>query len=160
MDCEAPCSGEPVRAQRGPDSFHQPAAAKFAPGEEPEIEVATEVGDVPRGHIGDERRTRGISHPHQDQAADRGYGALPADLVETVERTQHTAWGRGTHGRKERAVEHSQPQLVRGYADPTRKERQRGNGDEHTADAAHRIEREREAGRSLEIVALPVERAG
>src|SRR5438270_10547466 len=100
MDGEAPRAWQPLRAQRRANALHQSAALELAPSEEPAIKIAAEIGDVPGGDISTERRCSGVSDRDQDQPADRRRGALPADLVEAVERAEYPGGRRRTHSRQ------------------------------------------------------------
>ena len=82
---------------------------------------------------------QGVSDSDQDDPADRCRRALPADQVEPIERAEHAGRGCRGHCRQKRAIEHRQPQLLGPYADPSGNERQKGDADEHTANAAQRI---------------------
>ena len=136
------------------DTFEQTSLPKLAPAEEPEQQIAAQIGDVPGCDIGFERRIEHEGDADENRPGDRVDAALPADEIEPVQRAEHADRRRRAHRREQGAVEHRQPEVLLADPEPSAKERQYGDGDNHSADAADDVQCKREAGRSLELLVI------
>ena len=157
MNREPPRTRERRGFQRRADAVEHAAAAQLAPGEEPQEQVAGEIGGEPDGNIDFEWCARCECYARQGSPGDGIRASLPADEVETVQGAKHADRRRRAHGREQGAVQHGEPEVLIGNAEPAPKERKQGNGEDHSADAAHHVQGEGETRRCLEIFLVAVD---
>jgi hypothetical protein len=130
---------------------------RIPPREKPVVEVACEIGRIPRSDIANEAPAEVIKPKDDAQPADRRNRVGPADLVEPVERAKNPRRRCRRHCRQESAIEHREPNLTGRNADQGADKWQQRERNKHAPDSAHRVERKREAGGRLEILVLAVE---